>query len=540
MRRQLPCLVIAVALAAGSTPARAQDNDPRAVIIVSGGEPTSLIRGSMDQDIADQLFLRLAVPNALLVTTGDAFVPQLAKSWKRRDPLTVAFALDPLARWHDGTPVTARDVIFTWERLRNPKVAPQLATLLSAVTSITAEDDGHTAVIHFARSYAEQFYDVTFNLQLLPAHLLDKLPPEQLASDPFVRAPVGNGPFRWKRAVPGQFTELDAVPDFFLGPVGPSRLIYRLATDSDTRMNLLLTGGADALETVPPPLSNDERLTATGRLRVVPIPGPLLMTFNFNQRDRADHNKPHRLFSDPVVRRALVLALDRVAINQSVWGNFSKVPVGPASQIVGNVEPGAKAAGQDVKKARALLASRGWKDTDGDGILDKDGQPLSFALLVPNTSAPRRLIAQSAQQQWQQAGIKAEITILDFPTLMDRRKRGDFDAEVGGTNQDPTPSGLVQSWSCAGVGGSNVISYCNPKVDSLLAAAAAPGADARKLWREVLHLIDDDTPAAFMAAPAQRVVVPRRFDNVTLTPWSVWAQLWRWRPAAAAGAGAAR
>ena len=225
--------------------------------------------------MADQLFARLAQLGPTLITSGDrAFEPLLARSWTRRDSVTLAFDLDPRATWHDGVPVTAADVVFTFERARNPAVAPRLANLLRRIASVTAEGD-RRVVFRFTESYAEQLYDAVFHVAPLPAHLLASIPAGSLEKAPFVQAPVGSGPYRWVRRVPGEFVELAANERFFLGAPAIRRVIFRLAADPDARLNLLLAGEADATENIPPPRSNIARVAADKDLRIViPVPSP--------------------------------------------------------------------------------------------------------------------------------------------------------------------------------------------------------------------------------------------------------------------------
>jgi peptide/nickel transport system substrate-binding protein len=119
--------------------------------------------------VADLLFLRLARVGADLVTSGDrGFIPELARSWTRRDSLTLVFDLDPRAHWHDGTPVTARDVLFSFARARDPQIDPQRALLLRNVESVTAEGD-RRVVVRFSRVYAEQLYDATWHVTRRPS-----------------------------------------------------------------------------------------------------------------------------------------------------------------------------------------------------------------------------------------------------------------------------------------------------------------------------------------------------------------------------------
>jgi peptide/nickel transport system substrate-binding protein len=192
-----------------SAPVDAQTSRGKAtsLVIVTGGMATLPIPTLMEGpeasvgnlDVADQLFLRLAELGPKLVTSGDAdFVPALAKSWSRRDSITLAFDLDTRARWHDGAPVTARYVVFTMARAKNQAVSPRLSELLRQIVSVTAEGPSRV-VFRYARPYAEQFYDATFHVALLPAHLLDSIPPAELAHSTFTKQPIGSGPYRLLR-----------------------------------------------------------------------------------------------------------------------------------------------------------------------------------------------------------------------------------------------------------------------------------------------------------------------------------------------------
>lgn len=543
-RRFLLATATALAGMAASPPAAAQGN-PRAqtLVILLGAEPSSpvptLIQGNgANQDVADQLFLRLARLPATLQTAGDrGFTPQLARSWTRRDSVTLVFDLDPRARWHDGRPVTARDVLFTFERARNPRVSTALATLLRRVRDVQAEGE-RRVVVRFDRAYAEQLYDVSWNVQLLPAHLLAGIPPESVATSAFVRQPVGNGPYRFVRRVPGQFTELEADPSFFLGRPGIPRIRWQVAADPEARFTLLLSGEADALDNGVTPVTNLARARADGRLRLVPAPTLVVGYVLYNQRDRADTGRPHPILADVEVRRALTEALDRPAIARAVFGDYAQVPTGPVSQMLWVRDPALPAVPYDPESARRRLAARGWVDTDGDGVREKDGRRLELTLNLPRTSAPRYQSALMAQQQWRKVGAQVNLAALDGPTWAQRRQRGDFDLDFGSATQDPSPSALAQSWSCGGIGGSNVAKYCNPAVDALIDRARV-AADPLPLWRELVRTIAADEPAAFMYAPTYVTLLDRRFTHVTIRPESWWSDAWTWRVAAPASARAA-
>jgi peptide/nickel transport system substrate-binding protein len=523
-------------LLSGAAAAQTRSGQESSLVIAIGEQPTVPIPTLMEGpaaslgniELADQLFLRLVRVGPTLLTAGDrGFVPLLARSWSRRDSVTLVFDLDPRARWQDGVPVTARDVIFTFERARNPAIAPRLVALLRNITSVTAEGD-RRVVFRFSHPYAEQLYDASFHVQPLPAHLLDTIPPEAVARSSFVSHPVGNGPYRLTRIVSGQFVELAANQDFFLGKPNIERVILRIATDPDARINLLLSGQADAIDNVVPPLDNLQRIKADTSLRLIPVPSPAVGFLLFNQRDPQNPAQPHPVLSDLRVRRAITLGLDRQLLVHAVFGSYAEVPYGPVSSILWIRNGSPKASRQNVAEAGRLLAAAGWRDTDGDGVRDRDGHPLTLSLSLPTTSAVRRKMAVLIQEQLRQIGLRLELQQTEFPLWLERRSAGKFDIDFAGTVQDPSPSGLSQGWSCTG--GTNVGKYCDPVVDSLLQVAIDGQAkgNPNQPWIAVLRQIEADAPATFLYAPFSVYAVKRRFRNVTILPGSSWQLIREW------------
>jgi peptide/nickel transport system substrate-binding protein len=514
------------------------------LVIVTGAEASMPIPTLMEGDqgalanyeISDHLFLRLATLGPTLTTGGDAgFVPQLARSWTRRDSVTLAFELDPRARWHDGTPVTSRDVVFTMMRARDSTIAPRVAKLLRYIQSVEAEGD-RTVVFRFTRVYSEQLYDATFHTAMLPAHLLAGLPPHSLARSAYASHPIGNGPYRWVRRVPGQLIELAANQQFFLGRPSIQKLIVRVARDPDARLNMVLSGEADAMDNLTSPTVNAARVAARPELRLVMVPAPSLGYLLYNQRANGDSTRPHPILSDLDVRRALTLSLDRPVLVKAVLGGFGEVPYGPTSTLLWIRHGTPTPLAQDRAAAQRLLESRGWVDRDGDGVRERDGKRLVLQMIMPNTSAIRGQMSLLIQQQFRQVGVMLELMQLDGPTWGERREAGKFDIDFSGAIQDPSPSGLVQSWSCSG--SSNVAEYCDPAVDSLLDRAILAPDDARSTWQEILRRIEADAPATFLYRQTYAFVVNRRFSDVVIRPESSWSLVWRWKvgPAPTAGA----
>jgi peptide/nickel transport system substrate-binding protein len=532
VKRFLPGLASAAALFV-ALPCQGQasrdQNDRGVVVIAALGDATTPIPTVDDNqtnyEVTNLLYLRLAELGPQLSTVGErGFRPMLARSWSWRDSVTLVFEIDPKAIWHDGEPVKADDVVFTFERAKENSA---LGRAIRRITSVTAEGL-RRVVFRFSQVYGEQLYDATYQMLILPSHLLRSIPRDSLATSAFARNPVGSGAFRWVRHVPGQLVELAAFDRFFLGQPRISRVIFRVVPDAEARLNLLLSGEADVVQSLA--LAAEGRAEAAGFVRVIPAVSPGVTYALFNQRARGDRSKPHPILADPAVRRALLMMLDREVMTRSVYGGHARVPDGPVPQTFAWVEvPGHRVDAPDTAGARRLLASAGWRDSDGDGILDRNGTPLELSVQAPNRTPQRPMLAQQMQARFRQLGIKLNVDLLDGPVWQERRNQGEFDIDMSYAQLDPTPSGWSWSWSCQGAGlaNRNVGSYCNPRIDSLLERAAATR-EPIPLYREVLGLIRQDVPAIFMSAPSTVVAVHRRYRTNPLRAESLWLSLREW------------
>jgi len=530
-----PALLVASAsaLAAPAVAAQSPERTQTVVIAVTQDPvspiPTLLGGRASNRDVSELLFLPLARLGPGGVTIGDkGFVPQLARSWTRRDPLTLVFEMDPRARWHDGAPVTARDAALALNLARDPAVDASRALLLRRIASATAEDDRHL-VVRFTEAYDEQLYDVIFHVSPLPAHLVDSIPRGQLATSAYAAHPVGSGPYRWARRVPGQQLDLVANDAFFLGKPGPRRVTVLPVREMESILNLLVSEVADVTPTLGT-LANIQRVSAEKRVTIYPLPSYVVGSILFNQRDPADLSRPHPILADAAVRRAIVMALDIPAMVRATFGDWAVVPYGPVPQLSWVRDPSAHLPPPDPASARALLRSRGWSDSDGDGILDRHGKPLTLGLSYPAQNAARGQMALLVQEQLRQVGVRIEVNRLDGPVWLERRGQGLFDLDFGSATMDPSPSGMAQSWSCAGRGGSNVAWFCDPGVDSLLQAAQHDRKHARDIYREAAQAIVNAAAAIFMFSPTEPFTVASRIRGVDVDPTYPYAALWRWRP----------
>ncbi|MDH3495591.1 MAG: ABC transporter substrate-binding protein [Gemmatimonadota bacterium] len=493
---------------------------------------------SVGRAIGDQIFLKLATAGLAANTVGDSgFVPGLAASWAFETNRTIVFRLDPRARWHDGAPVTARDVVFTFDAYRDTLLNAPARPLLHEIDSVTARDE-HTIAFHFRSAYPEQFFDATHHMRILPSHLLDTVPRDRWRTHPFARSPVGNGPYRlatWRR---GELLELVADSSFFLGVPGIGRLVWRVAPDFNAAVTQLVAGEADIVEAIVGP-ENVARVEADSALRLVEYAAAVYIYLGFNLRAPRGGTTAHPLLGDPALRRALVLASDRGALVRAVLGGRGTIPPGPTTPMVWIADGAPRQPAYDSAGAARMLDSLGWRDTNGDGIRDRGGRRLAFEILYPSSSGIRQRTGVILQEQYRRLGIAVELVPLEFNTWTDRARRGRFDAVLGAWQIDLSPTGLRELWGSHGIGGSNYGAYASPVFDSLVARASAtadPGS-ARTLWHEAIGVINRDAPAVWLFSPQAVAGVHRRIGNVTIRPDEWWGTLWTWTAGKREGAG---
>jgi len=472
--------------------------------------------------VADRLFPRLAELTLGLNTVDDSgFAPSLARSWTHRDSVTIAFQLDPRARWQDGTPVTAADVVYTFDVYRDSLTGSTVRINLTPIVSVTAEDS-LTAVFRFARSYPEQLYDATYHMRIVPKHLLDTIPHERLASSSFATDPaVAMGPFRFVRWDKGTEITVEADTASFLGPPGLARIVWRIMPDVSASVTALLAGEADAVEVIPQ-RDEIERARRSPTLVLTPYASPFVAGIAFNMR------RP--LFQDRALRRAIAQAIDREAVVQSVFGPYAEVPVGPISRMVWIAQAPVRQLAFDTAAAGRALDSLGWRRGPG-GVRQRGGRRLGFALLVPTTSRSRQEAAVLLQGQLARAGIELRIEPVEFARLDSRSRAGDFDAVFFSRTLDPSPANLSQFWHSNAIAtGDNLGAYRSATFDSLFASAVAARGrgDALPRWQALLEWFNDDAPAIHIYSLRNNAAIHRRFQNVTVRPDSWLATVASW------------
>lgn len=515
----------------------AVDRDTGGTMIVTvPAEPSTLfpplMSGTQGAAIVGVVFDRLAEIGDQLETYGDrGFAPRLATEWTwSADSLSIAFALDSLARWHDGQPVTAEDVRYTFRVYTSDSLVVEVKSLLGNIDSVSVRDP-RTAVFWFKRRMPRQFYDATYHMYVLPSHLLDTIPMASLERASFGRHPVGTGRFRFARWEPGQRIEIIADTANSRGRAKLDRVIWSIAPDFGASTVKLFAGEADFLEQLRP--ENLAQVARTPTLRLIDNRALSYGFLGFNLRDSKDQARPNPLFADLRVRRALHMAVDRERLVRNVFDSLGMVALAPAPRALIPDTGAFKQLPFDATAAKALLDSAGWRDSDHDGVRDRNGVSLAFNILIPSSSTSRQRYAVLLQEQYRAIGVKATPQVLENNAWSDAVDRHAFDAYLGAWQPSPGLVGLTQTW--ASRGSSNAGRYDSPVFDALLDSALTTfdATASRRYWARAFQQIDDDVPAVWLYEQRSPVAIHRRFITTPLRAdgWFVGLSDWRVDPA---------
>jgi len=509
---------ILVLLLLGCNQRRAACDNCGTVVVAATGEPSSLVPPlvfeTVGRDISDQVFERLAdLESGSSPLEASAYRPGLAQRWERIDSLNWRFHLRPEARWHDGEPVTAADVAFSFDAFGDSTLDAPARSYLAGRVGAAAEDSA-TVRVTFTEPSPEQLYDATYHVRIIPRHIWASIPRDQWAADTAVAHLVGSGPYRvlnWKR---GQFlTLIAATAGTRRERPAIRRAVWRFAPDPDAALNLVLGQEADLMEAVGAP-NRVQRVLADTSLQVETYPAAVYGFLAFRLADAA--GRPHPVLHDREIRRALTEAVDRPTLARAVFGEGTKVPPGPMSQLLWIWDDSTHVVGFDSALARRVLARR---------------RPITLDILVPSTSPTRRQLALAIQEAWRKVGVNATVTTLEFPVFQERLAKGRFDSYIGAYLDEPSPRSLADQWSRAGWGVLNYGRYGNRAFDSLLGRARRETdvPTAKRRWREAMDTLNADAPAIFLYALANRAAVQRRLENVKLDPYSWLSGLPEWR-----------
>jgi peptide/nickel transport system substrate-binding protein len=384
------------------------------VLIALSGEPKNLNPIFMDFHAGNWKFF-----NGLVSYDKDLnLVPDLAARLPAfsSDGRTLTVELRQGVSFHDGRPLSADDVVFTWRGLQDSNVASELRGRFDVVNVLQSVEATDSRTVRFTLKRPDPAFLHKLFVGIVPKHLLDG---QDLNKAPFNQSPVGTGPYVFKEWRAGERVVMEANPSYFSQKANIQRVVFSFVGDETARAALVASASADAAG-LPPKLAarfrNDQRYqvyevpSADTRFAPLPNGNPIL--------------------ADPKVRRAIAMAINRKAIVGGVLEGFGEPAYGPF--ILGVPAPEIP---YDLEAAQALLREAGWQK-QSDGFFYKDGTKLAYTQMYPASDSLRKEVALAIRSDLAKLGIDVNVEGLGWDAITPRLNT---DANVFGWGQPYDP-----------------------------------------------------------------------------------------------------
>jgi peptide/nickel transport system substrate-binding protein len=439
------------------------------------------------------------------------------------DSASLRYRMRSGLKWSDGQPITAHDVVWTYKAVKDPRVASPRQEYVAHLDSVVAENDS-TVTFHFDRRYPEMlFYS---GLNIAPRHAYQDADLSDLRNHPRLRNPgngnlVVSGAFMIGQWQPGQRVVLVPNPHFSVKP-RLDQIVIRIIPETTTRLVELQNGTVDFTRPIPPDQAGSLKQRA---------PGVRFLTETKRNYDFISYNPAaHPAFADRDVRTALGLALDVNGMMQSLrLGDFAVQAGGPYSPIFKELyDPRTMAPlPYDTARAKQILEQKGWRDTDGDGIREKDGKPFRFTLLTNSGNQRRNDVAQIVQQMWRRIGVQAELRQQETISMYARLREKDYEAVLAGFGVSLSPD-LSEMWNRES--SFNFASFDDPATFAVFEQAkqATDEAQANALWKQAAAQLVNERPYTWLWYLDGVVGVRDRLRGVRVDTYGSYQNVWEW------------
>ena len=439
--------------------------------------------------------------------------PLLAESWEiSEDKLKYTFKIREGVKWHDGTPFTSQDVVFSYKTIMNPKVdTPQLRSYFQEIRNVKAIDD-LTVEFTYARPY---FLALEFcgGMPIVPKHIFDE---GDFNTNPAGRAPIGTGPYKFVRWTTGRDIVVEKNPDYWGEKPNLNKIIFKIITDQTVAFQVLKRKDLDVSALTP---IQWERQTGSPAFEES---FDKLSYFAPNY-SYIGWNSKRPFFADKQVRTAMTHLVNRELILDKILYNLGAIITNPFYINSPQYDKSIKPLDYNPEKAEELLQEAGWVDHDGDGIRDKDGVKFEFEFLIPGGSETGEKIATILKEELDNMGIQMDIRKTEWAVFTTRLAERNFDAVTlawsMGAESDP-----YQIWSSSQAeSGSNFIGFKNEEADKLLEKARTEFDREKRneLYTKFSEIVHEEQPYTFLFCRKSTVAVNKRFENVVVYPLGI-------------------
>lgn len=456
--------------------------------------------------------------------------PRLASGWEvTPDHLTYTFTIREGVKWHDGAPFTAGDVIYSFERVRDPKVdAAQKRSYFADVVSVKKIDE-KTVQFKYRKPYFKAL-EICGGVPIVPKHIFDD--GADFNTHPANRKPIGTGPFRFKSWETGTLVTLQKNPDYWGEAPAITGLVFKIVPSANVSLQLLKKGALDLAGL---------RAIQWKRQASTPSFQKQFDKYRFWLPNYSfiGWNLQRPLFDDRRVRIAMTMLLDRKTILKELLFGQGEVVSGNFYRFGDAYDQSIEPYPYDPPRALGLLDEAGWIDHDGDGIRDRDGVPFSFTFLYPAGSRFNQSIGLIMREDLLRAGIEMNLLGLEWVAFLKLVHDRKFDAVslAWVTPFDEDPYGLWHSSQAEK--GSNLVGFKNAGADRLIEAGRIEFDKAKRMeiYKKLHRLIHEEEPYTFLFTNPSLIAVQKRFTDVKayragmdILEWGVkpWPQLKEW------------
>ena len=481
------------------------------------GEFNPILSDSVyDSNVCDLVF------NGLVKVNKNAEFEADVASWEvSEDNLTYTFSITPGIKFHNGTELTSRDVEFTFLTIASPDYIGSRGSAVSDIVGVKAFRAGESDTVEGIKVIDD--YTISFtieepNVAKIADFGYGILSADYYAWDNFEQfaelssAPMGSGPMKFDVFEVGQYVQFTTNEDYFLGKANIDGVIYKVVPDA-TVAAAVNAGDVDLAE-VSSNLENYDTMTESGVAEVQEYLGNSYRYIGFNLRlDK---------FSDKRVRQALWYGLNLKDFIDAQWEGFAAPCLAPISPVSWAYPDTSELSSYEYnpEKAAALLAEAGWADTDGDGILDKDGEKLSIVWTSYNdVDWPLNLIAV-AKENWGALGVELEGLLMEFAAVADLvYEKQDFEIYNMGWSLavDPDPTQIFGEDADV-LGGFNAIGFHHERANEIFRLANKEYDQSKRaeLYQEWAQIANEEVPYLFVSIGTRINGVNNRVHNLEL------------------------
>ena len=495
-------------------------------------------------NLIDLLFMKPAIERWNDSTGIIEFQPMLAEKWEWSDDYSLLrLYLRKDIFWSDGIPITADDIVYTFDVYSDPMVESRFfGQFKNFYTRDGLQIDIEKTFkvlsttmleINFRKDGDPSLLDI--NLEIVPKHIWSKYSKEELPQAQANFEPITSGPFKlrkWEREASISLS-IDS-SSFLFDPENIKEIIFKVVPDYKSRITQLKTGAIDIADNIK---SEDiAELKLIEELNILSLRGRDYDYIGWNHIDPQEFQKskviPNKLFSSSMIRKALTYAINRQEIVDTYLDNYGELCKGPVSPMFKSYyDQSLETDDYNPAKAKEILKENGWEDKNGDGIIENGKVEFSFDLYI-NTGNPRRnYVATIVKNNLRAVGIEANIQMLEMGTFVENLMKRDYDAWIAGWTI-PIPIDLNPYWnSDQDIGFLNFSSYQNKEKDKILNQLQQRLSEPEKkiLYKKLQSIFYEDEPVTFLYWFDNIIVYNKRISKINFSMLGLVKNAWEWR-----------